>query len=61
MNVGQIFECSLGWLAGSLLDRHYLIVPFDERYEQEASRKQLAFCSFYSASKQTASPWVFEP
>jgi len=46
---------------GSLLDRHYLIVPFDERYEQDASRKQLAFSSFYSSSKQTASPWVFEP
>ncbi|XLS94044.1 hypothetical protein HN51_070052 [Arachis hypogaea] len=38
MNVGQIFECSLG-LAGDMLDRHYRIVPFDERYGQEASRK----------------------
>ncbi|RZC81245.1 hypothetical protein C5167_043860 [Papaver somniferum] len=38
MNVGQIFECSLG-LAGDLLDRHYRIAPFDERYEQEVSRK----------------------
>ncbi|KAL4271109.1 hypothetical protein AHAS_AhasUnG0022100 [Arachis hypogaea] len=38
MNVGQIFECSLG-LAGDMLDRHYRIAPFDERYEQEASRK----------------------
>ncbi|KAL3538016.1 hypothetical protein ACH5RR_001382 [Cinchona calisaya] len=38
MNVRQIFECSLG-LAGSLLDRHYRIAPFDERYEQEVSRK----------------------
>ncbi|CAH2079550.1 unnamed protein product [Thlaspi arvense] len=52
MNVGQIFECSLG-LAGSLLDRHYRIAPFDERYEQEASRKL--------TSKQTSNPWVFEP
>nr|YP_010981269.1 RNA polymerase beta subunit [Chroesthes longifolia]WOE90447.1 RNA polymerase beta subunit [Chroesthes longifolia] len=59
MNVGQIFECSLG-LAGSLLDRHYRIVPFDERYEQEASRK-LVFSELYEASKQTANPWVFEP
>nr|ART64964.1 RNA polymerase beta subunit [Gynostemma pentaphyllum] len=59
MNVGQIFECSLG-LAGGLLDRHYRIVPFDERYEQEASRK-LVFSELYEASKQTASPWVFEP
>ncbi|RYQ81863.1 hypothetical protein Ahy_B10g100463 [Arachis hypogaea] len=38
MNIGQIFECSLG-LAGNMLDRHYRIVTFDERYEQEASRK----------------------
>nr|YP_009634375.1 RNA polymerase beta subunit [Jasminum polyanthum]QBS49386.1 RNA polymerase beta subunit [Jasminum polyanthum] len=59
MNVGQIFECSLG-LAGGLLDRHYRIVPFDERYEQEASRK-LVFSELYEASKQTANPWVFEP
>ncbi|KAI7979971.1 DNA-directed RNA polymerase subunit beta [Camellia lanceoleosa] len=49
MNVGQIFECSLG-LAGSLLDRHYRIAPFDERYEQEASRK-LVFSELYEARK----------
>nr|ATG24873.1 RNA polymerase beta subunit [Lobelia heterophylla subsp. heterophylla] len=59
MNVGQIFESSLG-LAGSLLDRHYRIAPFDERYEQEASRK-LVFSELYEASKQTLKPWVFEP
>ncbi|KAM3344236.1 hypothetical protein P3S68_026328 [Capsicum galapagoense] len=59
MNVGQIFECSLG-LAGSLLDRHYRIAPFDERYEQEASQK-LVFSKLYEASKQTSNPWVFEP
>ena len=57
MNVGQIFECSLG-LAGGLLDTHYRIAPFDERYEQEASRK-LVFSELYEASKQTANPWVF--
>ncbi|CAN6445172.1 unnamed protein product [Victoria cruziana] len=38
MNVGQMFECSLS-LAGDLLGRYYKITPFDERYEQEASRK----------------------
>uniref|UniRef100_A0A6N2MDU2 DNA-directed RNA polymerase subunit beta n=1 Tax=Salix viminalis TaxID=40686 RepID=A0A6N2MDU2_SALVM len=59
MNVGQIFECSLG-LAGSLLDKHYRVAPFDERYEQEASRK-LVFSELYEAGKQTANPWVFEP
>ncbi|KAI3740481.1 hypothetical protein L2E82_30919 [Cichorium intybus] len=47
MNVGQIFESSLG-LAGGLLDRHYRIAPFDERYEQEASRK-LVFSELYEA------------
>nr|YP_010474839.1 RNA polymerase beta subunit [Corydalis decumbens]UVH69126.1 RNA polymerase beta subunit [Corydalis decumbens] len=59
MNVGQIFECSLG-LAGDLLDRHYRIAPFDERYEPGASRK-LVFSELYEASKQTGNPWVFEP
>nr|ATG26606.1 RNA polymerase beta subunit [Cyphia bulbosa var. bulbosa] len=59
MNVGQIFESSLG-LAGGLLDRHYRIAPFDERYEQEASRK-LVFSELYEAGKQTSNPWVFEP
>nr|YP_010392340.1 RNA polymerase beta subunit [Campanula pallida]UPX07948.1 RNA polymerase beta subunit [Campanula pallida] len=59
MNVGQIFESLLG-LAGGLLDRHYRIGPFDERYEQEASRK-LVFSELYSAGKQTSNPWVFEP
>uniref|UniRef100_UPI0031F3C83C RNA polymerase beta subunit n=1 Tax=Tulipa butkovii TaxID=1633997 RepID=UPI0031F3C83C len=59
MNVGQIFECSLGF-AGDLLKRHYRVAPFDERYEQEASRK-LVFPELYEASKQTKKPWVFEP
>ncbi|OIW00673.1 hypothetical protein TanjilG_09642 [Lupinus angustifolius] len=43
-----------------MLDRHYRIAPFDERYEQEASRK-LVFSELYEASKQTANPWIFEP
>nr|YP_009138611.1 RNA polymerase beta subunit [Lathyrus littoralis]AIK20905.1 RNA polymerase beta subunit [Lathyrus littoralis] len=59
MNVGQILECSLG-LAGNMLKRHYRIAPFDERYEQEASRK-LVFSELYEASKQTSNPWIFEP
>ncbi|QHN86316.1 DNA-directed RNA polymerase subunit beta [Arachis hypogaea] len=41
-------------------DRHYRIAPFDERYEQEASRK-LVFSELYEASKQTSNPWIFEP
>ncbi|CAK8565106.1 unnamed protein product [Lathyrus sativus] len=59
MNVGQILECSLG-LAGSMLNRHYRIAPFDERYEQEASIK-LVFSELYEAIKQTSNAWIFEP
>jgi hypothetical protein len=40
MNVGQLLECSLG-LAGSKLFRHYRIAPFNERYEQEASKNDV--------------------
>ncbi|KAK5825865.1 hypothetical protein PVK06_020738 [Gossypium arboreum] len=36
MNVGQLFECSLG-LAGSLLDRHYRIAPFDDKIHGRSS------------------------
>nr|QWW93087.1 RNA polymerase beta subunit [Fossombronia mylioides] len=59
MNVGQIFECLLG-LAGSFLQKNYRIIPFDERYEREASRK-LVFSELYKASKKTKNPWLFEP
>nr|WRK68001.1 RNA polymerase beta subunit [Phylloglossum drummondii] len=58
MNVGQIFECLLG-LAGGFLKRHYRVTPFDERYEQEASRK-LVLSELNEASKQTTNPWLFE-
>nr|YP_010969796.1 RNA polymerase beta subunit [Pteris arisanensis]WNR49009.1 RNA polymerase beta subunit [Pteris arisanensis] len=59
MNVGQIFECLLG-LSGEFLETHYRIVPFDERYEREASRK-LVFSELYAAGARTGNPWLFEP
>lgn len=59
MNVGQIFECLLG-LAGSILKRNYRIMPFDERYEKEASRK-FVFSELNLARKQTGFSWIFEP
>nr|YP_010886171.1 RNA polymerase beta subunit [Athyrium otophorum]WJH16375.1 RNA polymerase beta subunit [Athyrium otophorum] len=59
MNVGQIFECLLG-LAGEFSETHYRIVPFDERYEREASRK-LVFSEPCRASASTRNPWLFEP
>ncbi|KAH7291178.1 hypothetical protein KP509_29G004600 [Ceratopteris richardii] len=59
MNVGQIFECLLG-LAGEFSETHYRIVPFDERYEREASRK-LVFSELYSAGQKIGNSWLFEP
>nr|QWW92091.1 RNA polymerase beta subunit [Spruceanthus planifolius] len=59
MNVGQIFECLLG-LAGEFLNKNYRITPFDERYEQESSRK-LVFSELFKASETTNNPWLFEP
>lgn len=59
MNVGQLFECLLG-LAGSWLKKHYRIMPFDERYEREASRK-LVFSELYHAREASGYPWLFEP
>ena len=58
MNVGQLFECLLG-LAGSFLNKHYRIMPFDERYEREASRK-LVFSELYNARQASGYPWLFE-
>nr|YP_010932317.1 RNA polymerase beta subunit [Hormidiella parvula]WKT05946.1 RNA polymerase beta subunit [Hormidiella parvula] len=59
MNVGQIFECLLG-LAGHLLGKQYRVVPFDERYEPEASRK-LVFSQLCEARSSTGFRWLFEP
>ena len=58
MNVGQLFECLLG-LAGNFLGRHYRIMPFDERCEQEASRK-LVLSQLWEARTHTFHRWVFE-
>jgi len=56
---GTFCLASLG-LAGNLLKKHYRIAPFDERYEQEDSKK-VVFSELYEASKQTKNPWIFEP
>ncbi|AFY79148.1 DNA-directed RNA polymerase, beta subunit [Pleurocapsa sp. PCC 7327] len=37
MNVGQVFECLLGW-AGENLGMRFKVTPFDEMYGEEASR-----------------------
>lgn len=58
MNVGQIFECLLGF-SGAALGKNYRILPFDERYEPQASRK-LVLSELYTASQLSNSPWIFE-
>jgi len=37
MNVGQLFECLLGWV-GEKLEKRFKVFPFDEIYSLEASR-----------------------
>nr|QKQ14647.1 beta subunit of RNA polymerase [Zygnema circumcarinatum] len=59
MNVGQVFECLLG-LAGGYLNKHYRIMPFDERYGRESSRK-LVFSELHKARHSANFPWLFEP
>ena len=58
MNVGQIFECLLG-LSGVFLNKNYRVLPFDERYESQASRK-LVLSELYYASQLSQSPWLFQ-
>jgi len=59
MNVGQIFECLLGF-AGSYLNQAYKIQPFDETYGSEASRS-LVYSKLYEARLKTRQSWLFNP
>lgn len=56
MNVGQIYETMLG-LAGWLLDQSYEVLPFDERFGEEASRK-LVLSEIQKAKKKTGFEWI---
>nr|BBA19019.1 DNA-directed RNA polymerase beta subunit [Heterosigma akashiwo] len=57
MNVGQIFECLLG-LAGDQLNKRFKILPFDEMYQNEASRI-LINQKLKDAAKKQNKPWLF--
>jgi DNA-directed RNA polymerase subunit beta len=57
MNVGQVFECLLGWAAENLNAR-FKIVPFDEMYGEEASR-ELVHEQLEHARNNTSKDWVF--
>jgi DNA-directed RNA polymerase subunit beta len=58
MNVGQIFECLLGW-AGDNLGMRFKITPFDEMYGKEASREAV-HGKIREASRKPGKDWVFD-
>jgi DNA-directed RNA polymerase subunit beta len=59
MNVGQVFECLLGWAAENLNAR-FKVTPFDEMYGQEASRNS-THGKLQEAREATGKDWVFNP
>ncbi|MGF1513310.1 MAG: DNA-directed RNA polymerase subunit beta [Elainellaceae cyanobacterium] len=59
MNVGQVFECLLGWAAENL-DVRFKVTPFDEMYGEEASRLS-THARMKEASEKRGEPWVFNP
>lgn len=59
MNVGQVFECLLGW-AGENLGVRFKIIPFDEMYGEEASRETVHGL-LEQASNRPGKEWVFDP
>lgn len=59
MNVGQIYECLLGW-AGKHLGEAYQTMPFDERYGSQASRS-LVYTKLWEARQKTGLAWLFDP
>ena len=59
MNVGQVFECLLGW-AGENLGLRFKVTPFDEMYGEEASRETVNTL-LDNAAKKRHKPWIFNP
>ncbi|MGJ3251361.1 MAG: DNA-directed RNA polymerase subunit beta [Elainellaceae cyanobacterium] len=59
MNVGQVFECLLGW-AGEVLDVRFKMIPFDEMYGEEASRLT-THSKLQEAREKSGQDWVFDP
>jgi DNA-directed RNA polymerase subunit beta len=59
MNVGQVFECLLGF-AGEKLGTRFKVSPFDEIYGKEASRV-LVNQKLKEAAIKTNCAWVFNP
>ena len=58
MNVGQIFECLLGW-AGDNLGLRFKVVPFDEMHGAEKSRESV-HGKLQEARQKTGKDWIFD-
>jgi DNA-directed RNA polymerase subunit beta len=58
MNVGQVFECLLGW-AGEHLNARFKMVPFDEMYGEEASRLT-THAKIDEARIKTGQDWIYD-
>ncbi|MDF5720382.1 MAG: DNA-directed RNA polymerase subunit beta [Rhizonema sp. PD37] len=59
MNVGQVFECLLGW-AGHHLGVRFKLTPFDEMYGEESSRS-IVHGKLVEAREETGKDWVYNP
>ena len=59
MNVGQVFECLMGW-ASSHLDCRVKVVPFDEMHGPEKS-KQTVQTYLEEAANLPGKEWVYNP
>ncbi|GAB1537589.1 hypothetical protein NUACC21_02340 [Scytonema sp. NUACC21] len=59
MNVGQVFECLLGW-AGHNLGVRFKLTPFDEMYGEESSRS-IVHGKLQEARDETGNLWVYNP
>ena len=59
MNVGQVFECLLGW-AGANLGLRFKLTPFDEMYGEESSRT-IVHGKLMEAREKTGQDWLFDP
>ena len=59
MNVGQVFECLLGW-AGENLGLRFKMTPFDEMHGEEASRETV-HGKLQAATRKPGRDWVFDP
>jgi len=59
MNVGQVFECLMGW-ASAQLGCRVKVVSFDEMHGAEKS-KQTVQAFLEEAAKQPGKEWVYDP